>query len=82
MHTSFGLRLRHWYRVDLMVPSERDIWTAAGEVIKASDDPLLHVAMRYDALLNEGDMAGCRVWRRIGEAVEALLKQQPEGATH
>ena len=49
-----------------MAPSDRDIWTAANEVIKANDDPLLHVVMRYDALLKEGDMAGCRVWRRIG----------------
>jgi hypothetical protein len=70
------------YHLSPMRPSDRDIWTAANEVIKANDDPLLHVAMRYDALLEAGDMAGCRVWRRIGEAVEEMLKQQPDGAVH
>jgi len=65
-----------------MSPSDCDIWTAANEVIKSHDDPLLHVAMRYDALLNEGDLAGCRVWRRIGEAVEEMLKQQRDGTVH
>ena len=36
-------------------------------------DPLMHVALRYDALLEAGDMAGCRVCRRIEEAVRSLL---------
>ncbi len=41
------------------MPTDRDIWTAANEFIKANDDPLLHVALRYDALLKEGDLADC-----------------------
>ena len=71
-----ALVLSVWCRYALfpMSPSDRDIWTSANEVIKASDDPLLHVAMRYDALLKDGDLAGCRVWRRIGEAWRGSIR--------
>ena len=48
------------YPLSPMSPSDRDIQTAANEVIKSHDDPLLHVASRYDALMKRDDLAGCR----------------------
>jgi hypothetical protein len=80
--SAFVLCVSCGYHLSPMSPSDRDIWTAASEVIKSNDDPLLHVALRYDALLKEGDMEGCRAWRRIGEAVEEMLKQQPDVTVH
>ena len=58
--SAFALCVSRRYALFPMSPSDRDIWTSAYEVIKANDDPLLHVALLYDALLNEGDMAGWR----------------------
>ena len=63
--TAFVLSVWCRYALFPMSPSDRDMWTAASEIIKTHDDPLLHVALRYDALLNEGDLAGCRAWRQI-----------------
>ncbi len=65
-----------------MTVSERDIWIAANEVIKAHDDPLLHAAMQYDRLLKDGDTDGCRAWRRITQAIEALLQTDSGGVVH
>ena len=62
--------------------TDRDIWTAANEVIKGNSDPLVFAAQRYDALLDAGDMEGCSVWRRIETAIVALLNDKPEGALH
>jgi hypothetical protein len=62
--------------------SDRDIWTAANEIITTHDDPLLHAAMRYDALLDQGDTEGCQVWRRISQVIEELLETKPTGAVH
>ena len=51
--------------------TDRDIWTAASEVIKSHDDPILFAVTRYDELLDAGDMEGCIVWRRIEAAIRA-----------
>lgn len=64
-----------------MIP-DRDIWTAASEVIKAEDDPILFTVTRYDELLDAGDMDGCAVWKRIEAAVRELLDAKPTGAIH
>jgi hypothetical protein len=61
-----------------MTICEREIWTAANEVIKGYEYPRLHAAERYDVLLDQGDMEGCRVWRRISAAIEELLNIKPE----
>ena len=62
--------------------SDRDICIAANEVIKGYDEPLLHAAQKYDALLDQGEMDGCRVWRRISQVIEELLETKPTGAVH
>jgi hypothetical protein len=62
--------------------SNRNIWIAANQVIKAHDDPLLYAAQRYNALLDQGNMDGCCVWRRISQAIEELLETKPTGAVH
>ena len=62
--------------------SDRDIWAAANEVIRAEADPILFAVTRYDDLLGAGDMEGCALWWRIGVAIRSLLAAKPPGAVH
>lgn len=57
---------------------DRDIWRLAHQVIAAlGDAAALHAAMRADALLERGDLAGARTWRRCLTAIEALQAETP-----
>ena len=76
-----SVSIHHVLRPGGLIP-DRDIWAAANEVIKGNSDPLVFATQRYDALLEAGDMEGCRVWRRIETAIAELLNDKPEGATH
>ncbi len=53
--------------------SDRDIWAAANKVIKTYPEPVMHAAMRYDKLLDVGDIEGCIVWERIMKTIKDLL---------
>ena len=65
--------------------TDRDIWTTANSLIKRhGDDAVIHAAMRYDELLDQGDMDGCVVWKRVLAAVRELQAKEPGegGAVH
>ena len=55
--------------------SDHDIWTAASEVIKSHDDPILFAVTRYDELLDAGDMEGGIVWRAPVSALRPLPRR-------
>ena len=48
-------------------------------MVDGGDDAATEAAMRADELLDEGDMGGCTVWKRIMRAAEELLAMEPEG---
>ena len=63
--------------------SDRDIWTTATSLIKRhGEDAEIQAAMRHDELLDQGDIAGVFVWKRIIEAVRELQAEEPSGAVH
>ena len=43
------------------------------------DDAAIRAAVRADVLLEEGDVDGAIVWRRIIEAIEELQRGRREG---
>ena len=58
---------------------ELDIWRAAQVVIKHyGDDAWFHASSRADELLDEGELDGAAVWRRILAAIEELQRTEPE----
>ena len=60
--------------------SDREIWQAAGAMIKRyGDDAATEATKRADELFDEGDAEGCAVWRRIMRAAEELLAMEPSG---
>ena len=60
--------------------SDREIWQAAGAMIKRyGEDAATEAAIRADKLLAEGDLEGCALWKRIMRAAEELLAMEPEG---
>ena len=63
--------------------SELDIWISARVVIdEYGEDAPIHTAQRADEILEEGDLDGLAVWKRILRAVDELLaKERPEGET-
>ena len=61
--------------------SDLDTWRSANQLInRYSDDAWFHVAQHADDMLEQGDMGGRRVWLRILDAVNELMKQEPDGA--
>ena len=62
---------------------ERDIWAAANLLIKQhGDDAEIHAAMRADAMLEQGDVAGQTVWMRIKRAIRQLQTTDRPGSVH
>ncbi len=58
--------------------SDREIWQAAGAVIKRfGNDAAREAEFRPDELLVEGDAEGYAIWRRIMEAVLGLSGTEP-----
>ena len=41
------------------------------------EDAEIRAAMRADALLGEGDIEGCSVWKQIGSAIAGLHRHAP-----
>ncbi len=59
-----------------------DVFRAANMLIKQyGDDAPIRAAQRADEMLEQGDIDGQVVWKRILAAVEELsAKERPEGA--
>jgi hypothetical protein len=50
--------------------NERDIWLTSNAMIKRHEaDAEIHAAMRAHALLQDGDIDGRRVWKRVITAI-------------
>jgi hypothetical protein len=65
------------------VPSDLDIWRSAKLYVEQhGDTAAIHAAMRADAMLDEGDLDGYAVWKRIVRAVRELLNKEPKGTVH
>ncbi len=57
--------------------SEIDIYRSAKLLVdQHGEDAGLEAAMRADAMLEKGAMAGAATWRRIVKAVEELQRQE------
>ncbi len=57
-----------------MIP-DLDIFRNAQALIKQhGEDAPVHAAMRADAMLEAGDLAGAATWRRILRAVEEIQR--------
>ena len=63
--------------------SDLDIYRSANVLVKQhGHDAPIEAAMRADAMLDNGDLDGYAVWKRVTKAVEELLsKKRPDGAT-
>ncbi len=58
--------------------SDLDIYRSAKLLIdQHGEDAGIEAAMRADAMLEKGAMAGAATWRRIVKAVEELQRQEP-----
>ncbi len=59
--------------------SELDIYRSANLLVKRhGEDAPIHAAMRADAMLDKGDLAGVATWKRILRAVEELQGAVPK----
>ena len=62
---------------------DRDIWRTADVLIKSyGDEAELIAANRADAMLDQGDLEGQIVWKRILAAVRFLTNAQAQGPLH
>ena len=62
---------------------EIDVWRTASLLINAhGEDAWLQAAMRADKALEDGNMDGESLWKRIGKAIDELQRKKPEGTTH
>ena len=62
--------------------TDKDIWTAAGLLIKEyGEHAAVIAAQRADAFLEQGDMDGRGVWLRIMRATAALI-DAPDSAAN
>jgi hypothetical protein len=60
--------------------AEHDIYRAAKLVIdQHGEDAAIRAAQRADVLLDEGDLDGAIVWRRILEAIGELTRTRRDG---
>jgi hypothetical protein len=60
------------------VIGERDIWLAAGSIIKCYGNVArIEAAERADEALERGDLEGSAVWQRIMAAIEKLQARRP-----
>ncbi len=58
--------------------SDLDIYRGAKLLVdQHGEDAATEAAMRADAMLEKGDMAGAATWRRIVKAIEELQRQEP-----
>lgn len=63
--------------------NEIDIYRTANTLFREhGDKATIHAAMRADELLDQGDLDGVAVWKRIVKAVEELLDTEPPTASN
>ncbi len=59
------------------IVSDLDIYRSAKLLIdQHGEDAAIEAAMRADAMLEKGAMAGAATWRRIVKAIEELQRQE------
>ena len=57
--------------------TDLEIYQTAAAVIKQrGEDAPIHAAMRADELLDQGDMDGCSVWKRVVAAINELQAER------
>ena len=56
--------------------SDREIWQAAGAMVKRYGDDA-EAEFRADRLLVDGDAEGYAIWRRIMKALQGLSATEP-----
>jgi hypothetical protein len=57
--------------------SDLDIWRSANVLIKHYGEDAYFMAARCaDAMLERGDMDGCRAWKRILKAIEEMERAE------
>lgn len=60
--------------------SDREIWIAANQTIKAhGDEAEIQAVLKSDYFLEEGDLDGHRNWLRIYNAIKELQNMNPTG---
>ncbi len=58
--------------------SDLDIWRAAQVVVKRyGKDAATEAAIRADEFLDQGNLDGKRLWKRIMLAIEELQRERP-----
>lgn len=63
--------------------SDWELWACARQQVdQHGADALVHAAMRSDALLAEGDLAGHRAWRGIVDRIHDLSGVRPGEVRH
>ncbi len=61
-----------------MSTSDIAIWRSANLLVDRHDDTAaIHAAMRADTMLDQGDLDGYVVWRRVVRAVRELMSREP-----
>lgn len=62
---------------------EIDIWRTAQILMDAhGEEAVIQAAMRADACLDQGNLEGISVWKRVMAAIQDLQKMAPSGAHH
>ncbi len=68
----------HAAKPNIPLTSALDIYRCAKLLIdQHGEDAATHAAKRADALLEDGDMEGSRVWLNIVDAIKELQRTQP-----
>lgn len=75
-----GLFFERAWREDLRTMNrEREIYAVAKILIREHGEHApIHAAMQADELLDQGDLDGAAVWRRIVRAIEEMLRAEPD----
>ena len=63
----------------VQLTSDLDIYRTASVLIREhGEDAALEAAQRADKFLEDGNMAGSAVWRRVLKAVKEIQREEPE----
>jgi hypothetical protein len=58
--------------------TELDVWRSANILLKRYKGEAVFIASkRADALLDQGDVAGCSTWVRIAKAISEMERKAP-----
>ena len=60
---------------------EIDVWRAADQMIRLyGEDAAIQAGLRADKLLDQGDVDGFHVWKRVAAAIGDLGRKQPNAS--